>query len=285
VNGGGDIGPGTVITDSKTHPVMQTSALSHQGHHEADHHATEHTGGDQDGNSREADEKRVHAEKQRSGADNTLKSLKDKESMQQFLEFRKKSKQRTIEKLVDMPARTQEMMRDLFYPPTPDISLMLKRSSERLPAANCAEPVIFPHERALYKRFQKFCRGSSMMVEKEGKEIAASLSEGEASTDEADTAPRTRSIIDLRGFVAFVKHLRLIPQQKKNDPIPLQYAVTVQCFKRVQEGTTRSLNFPECKEVSIDACILFSNPYISATEVLKCNLAIHSLHAHFRVSP
>jgi len=76
-----------------------------------------------------------------------------------------------------------------------------------------------------------------------------SASEGEGS-DAEDNGPKTEKVIDLRGFVAFMKSLTLIPAQNHGDAIPLQYAVAVQCFKAVQhQMKLRTLHFPECKQV------------------------------------
>ena len=208
-----------------------------------------------DGDRKGADMGHTRGEKQKaSRAANRLEG----ESKQQFLDFKKSfKKERILKATGHLPARMKEVMVDLFYPQTPDVSQMLKRSMPASRSMSHPEPIIFPHERALYKCFLKFRRGSSLEVPKESK------NQGSASEDELgsrpsspddeeakEAGPKAENVIDMRSFIPFMKKLRLVPPQKHGDRIPCQYAVAVHCFKWLQEqGRQRTLQFPECKEV------------------------------------
>lgn len=169
--------------------------------------------------------------------------------MQEFLDFRRSYKERSMDKLQAFPERTQEMLRELLYPATPDTSKTM-RGPKHFAGEDINNPVIiFPSERLLHKCYLRFCRGSSMTVAKDDKNPKSSMSEGEISEEETGT--RMEALMDLRGFTAFMKHLGLIPAQKQDEPIPLQNSLAIQCFKNVQrEGNQRTLNFVDTKEVS-----------------------------------
>ena len=185
----------------------------------------------------------------------------------QFLEHRKSYKQTMIKKLEDsdLSSHAQEMIRSIFYPQTPDPLKMqeiaTRRSLERLGperkrvikgGGGREKPLIFARERALYRRFQMFCRGSSMKVEDKKREESSNgtTSDEQEADNEGETGPRKEYVIDLKGFNAFMTSLGLIPRHTKGEPMPLQYGVALQCFKKVQnQGAMRSLSFPECKEV------------------------------------
>ena len=220
---------------------------AHRALHEEDLHAAAGPGGDRQAGGREMRLGLTLGSRRDAGG--VITSLKERDSMQQFLDFKKTSKQQRLEKLQTgpLPAHTQEMLRDLFYPPTPEVSQMLRRSLSGAEYAGKG-PVIFAHERALYKRYTKFCRGSSLVATKEDKK-ANSASEEEGTAEE-DPGQTQEHVIDLRGYIAFMKNVGLIPRQKHGEPIPAQYAVAVQCYKAVQhQGAQRTLHFPEFKQV------------------------------------
>jgi hypothetical protein len=175
--------------------------------------------------------------------------------MQEFLDFRRSSKERSMDKLQAFPERTQEMLRELLYPATPDKSQMM-RGSRHLAQHDNTPLIIFPNEKMLHRRFQQFCRGSSMANSKDAK--ASAMAE-ELSLSEQETATRLPSetmMMDLRGFTAFMKNLGLIPVQKEGDAMPLQNSLAVQSFKMVQhESKRRILHFVDTKEVSSAFCL------------------------------
>lgn len=195
------------------------------------------------------EEDSTHAQKRRRNkGTGTIGSLQEGNSMKEFLDFRRSSKEQSIEKLQTFPERTQEMLRGFLYPATPDESQMVRRS--RRTAAHKTPTIVLPKERVLHRRFQNFCRGSSMAVPKENKnQTCDNTSDDERSEEEAGS--KKESMMDLRGFIALMQHLGLIPAHKHGDPIPLQNALAIQCFKTVQQlGGRRTLNFPETKQVS-----------------------------------
>ena len=168
--------------------------------------------------------------------------------MKEFLDFRRSSKEQSIEKLHALPERTQEMLRGFLYPATPDESQMIRRSRHR--AGHNTPTIVLPKERVLHKRFQNFCRGSSMAVPKENKNQASDHTSDDDELSEAGAGPKKEGFLDLRGFIALMQHLGLIPTHKHGGPIPLQNALVIQCFKSVQQQFgRRTLNFHETKEV------------------------------------
>lgn len=249
--GSGSPAPARVGSDGNADGESQATPSgppAHRALHEEDLHAAAGPGGDRGAGGREMHPGRTLGSRRDAGG--VLTSLKEGGSMQQFLDFKKTSKKQRLEKLQTgpLPAHTQEMLRDLFYPPTPEVSKMLRRSLSGSEYAGKG-PVIFAHERALYKRYTKFCRGSSLAVTKEDNK-ANSASEEELTADEEDPGPKQEHVIDLRGFIAFMKNVGLIPRQRHGEPIPAQYAVAVQCYKAVQQqGAQRTLHFPEFKQV------------------------------------
>ena len=199
---------------------------------------------------KEFDTTRTRRQKTESSG-NTITSLQAGKSMQEFLDFRRSSKERSMDKLQAFPERTQEMLRELLYPATPDKSHMM-RGSRYLAQHDTPPLIIFPNEKMLHRRFQQFCRGSSMANSKDEK--ASAMAEEELSHSEQEKATRLPSetmMMDLRGFTAFMKNLGLIPVHKEGDAMPLQNSLAVRCFKMVQhESNRRTLHFVDTKEVS-----------------------------------
>ncbi len=236
--GSGEIAGG----ESRTIP---SGPPAHRSLHEDDLHAAAGPGGDRGAGEREMGLDETTGSRRVPGG--VIASLKEGDSMKQFLDFRKTSKKKRLEKLQTgpLPAHTQEMLRDLFYPPTPDVSQMLRRSLSGGEYAGKG-PVIFPRERALYKRFLKFCRGSSLVATKEDKKANSAEEDG----SEEEQGPTQAHVIDLKGYISFMKNVGLIPPQKHGEPIAPQYAVSVQCYKAFQQQCAqRTLHFPEFKQV------------------------------------
>eukprot|EP00961_Rhodomonas_salina_P263545 3561663-Rhodomonas_salina.1 len=186
-----------------------------------------------------------------------LTRLSDRPSaMQQFLDFRQEEKRRRIGAIEngEFPARTAQMLREVFCPATPDPAIKRRNRGEGIAKQTI---MLMPHETLLYEHFKTHAHVPPDAHEDLPSRLPSQDAFGGSRWQDGNLEEVEKHAMDLRGFIAFMKESGLIPRQFVQDgnksALPIQYSLAVQAFKARQSETVARdrgcrFGFPEFKD-------------------------------------